>query len=113
VILDTMGIPVTATDTANIEASFPGIFQRIIDLKGMINKKPGVRIMVTESETGKVFGIYRPDVQTGRYVAILPTGNYTFTYQAEGYTTYTTKLILPDYESFNEDISISVVLKKE
>jgi len=112
-ILDTMNIQKTPADSARIEVSFPGIFKRIVALREIISDKPDVSIIITQTNTGKIHGIYRPDLLTGRYVALLPTGNYTLTYQAEGFLLQTKELILPDYESFNEDISINVVLKKE
>ncbi len=60
-------------------------------LKGVVTDPYGkipkaVEITVTDNETGKIVGIYRPNSKTGEYLFILPPGkNYNITYEAEGY----------------------------
>jgi outer membrane protein OmpA-like peptidoglycan-associated protein len=60
-------------------------------LKGTVTDPYGkvpktVEITVTDNETGKTAGIYRPNSKTGEYLFILPPGkNYNITYEAEGY----------------------------
>lgn len=60
-------------------------------LKGVVTDPYGkipkaVEITVTDNETGKIAGIYRPNSKTGEYLFILPPGkNYNITYEAEGY----------------------------
>ncbi len=53
-------------------------------------------IKVTDAETGESMGIFRVNPVTGKFIAIVPTGNeYLLTIESEAYNTFTQKFNLP------------------
>lgn len=63
-------------------------------LKGLVKDAYGavpkeIVITVTDNETGKVAGVYRPNSKTGQYLFILTPGkNYNISYEADGFMFY-------------------------
>jgi outer membrane protein OmpA-like peptidoglycan-associated protein len=63
-------------------------------LKGLVKDDQGlvaknVIITVTDNESGKIMGVYRPNKKTGQYLFVLPSGkNYNIAYEAEGFLFY-------------------------
>ncbi len=70
-----------------------------------------VTVMVTDNETGELFGIYRPRKDNGRFVLILHPGtNYNIAYEASGYLYKSEKLYVPENTSYFE-INRAIQLK--
>ena len=63
-------------------------------LKGLVKDPDGkvakdVVITVTDNETGKIVGVYKPNNKTGQYLFILTPGkNYNIAYEADGFMFY-------------------------
>lgn len=63
-------------------------------LKGVVKDENGsvpkdIEITVTDNETGKLAGVYRPNSKTGQYLFILTPGkNYNISYEADGFLFY-------------------------
>ncbi len=63
-------------------------------LKGIVKDVNGnvpqdIEITVTDNETGKIAGVYRPNSKTGQYLFILTPGkNYNISYEADGFLFY-------------------------
>ncbi|MCW3085178.1 MAG: hypothetical protein JWP12_2544 [Bacteroidetes bacterium] len=66
----------------------------LVLLKGIVKNDDGVvpkgiKVTVTDNETGKVVGVYTPNSKTGQYLFVLPPGkNYNISYDAEGFLFY-------------------------
>ncbi len=75
-------------------------------------KRPDdVTIKVTDNETGKLFGLYRPRQDNGRFILILHPGkNYNIAYEADGYLYKSEKLFVPENTSYFE-INRAIQLK--
>jgi len=112
-ILDTMNFTPVTEDSARVEAAHPGFFIHFLKLQNDVAHFPDITINVTKPESDNIIGIYRPDKTSGRYVIILPPGKYNLTCKAHGYTPFVKTVDLPDYESYNEEMTIDIVLKKE
>jgi len=67
------------------------------------NTPKDVTIKVTDNETGKLFGLYKPRHNNGKFVLILHPGqNYNIAYQANGYLYKSEKLYVPENTSYFE-----------
>jgi outer membrane protein OmpA-like peptidoglycan-associated protein len=70
-------------------------------VKGMVKDDKdlvprGIEITVTNNETGKVVGIYKPNSKTGQYLFILTPGkNYNISYEADGFLFYSENREIP------------------
>lgn len=112
-LLDTLKFKPTKNDTARVESMYPGIFSNLKNLKSELSLRPDVTITVQDALSGDHRGTYRPGKTNGKYTIILPPGTYTFKYQGSGLISQTVEVILPDYESYNEETIINIVLRKE
>jgi outer membrane protein OmpA-like peptidoglycan-associated protein len=88
-------------------------------LKGVVNdsdgKVPkGIEITVTNNETGKVVGVYKPNSKTGQYLFILTPGkNYNISYDADGYLFYSENRQIPkktNYYEVNKTIQLPPIV---
>jgi outer membrane protein OmpA-like peptidoglycan-associated protein len=74
---------------------------KIVDSNNMVPK--GVEITVTNNETGKVLGVYRPNKSTGNYLFVLvPGNNYNISYEADGFMFYSENRIVAKKTNFYE-----------
>jgi outer membrane protein OmpA-like peptidoglycan-associated protein len=87
--------------------SFPDQSQTpLVVVRGKIldseNKVPnGVEITVTNNETGKVLGVYKPNKSTGNYLFVLVPGkNYNISYEADGFMFYSENRIVSKKTNF-------------
>lgn len=71
-----------------------------------------VFISVTNTKNGELVGNYIPNANTGRYVIILPPGEYTMMVETPGFKEITEKLSILDKSSFRTEIDKNLVLKK-
>jgi outer membrane protein OmpA-like peptidoglycan-associated protein len=77
-------------------------------LKGLVkdayNTVPqDVVITVTDNETEKVVGVYKPNSKTGQYMFILTPGkNYNISYDAEGFLFYSENRYIAKNTNYNE-----------
>ncbi|MCE3278764.1 MAG: hypothetical protein K0S44_955 [Bacteroidetes bacterium] len=88
-------------------------------LKGVVNdsdgKVPkGIEITVTNNETGKIVGVYKPNSKTGQYLFILTPGkNYNISYDADGYLFYSENRQIPkktNYYEVNKTIQLPPIV---
>tara|TARA_Y100000589_G_scaffold110243_1_gene104776 strand:- start:32481 stop:34019 length:1539 start_codon:yes stop_codon:yes gene_type:complete len=70
-----------------------------------------VYISVVDNETGEVFGEYLPNPNTGRYVMILPPGNYNLLIEADGYSPIEEDFEVYGKSSFRTEINKNYYLK--
>lgn len=88
------------------------IAPRYTVLKGFIKNAEGnyltgnVNISVTDNQSMEVYGDYLPNPSTGRYIIILPSGNYNILIEADGYNNYS-----EDIEIFDNNAYIPELLK--
>lgn len=110
-ILDSLNINVE--DTLKIESVHPGFLKKYQETQKKMSFFPDATIYVHTSDNDKLVGVYRPDKANSKYVIILPPGKYKLTCKAQHHSTVVKTITLPDYESFNEEVNIHFVLKKE
>ena len=75
---------------------------------------PGfAEIIVTDNETGELYGIYNPNSTTGKYLLILPQGhNYNISFEADGHLYHTENLYIAAnsaYSEINRAIELSTI----
>ncbi len=70
----------------------------------------GIEITVTNNETGKVVGVYKPNSKTGQYLFVLTPGrNYNISYEADGFLFYSENREIPkktNYFEFNKQVQL-------
>lgn len=71
-----------------------------------------VLITVFDEETGEIFGDYRPNRTSWRYVMILPPGKYTMEIYADNHEVVTEEFVILDKGSFRTEINKDVKLEK-
>lgn len=63
----------------------------------------GIEITVTDNETGKIVGVYRPNKKTGQYLFVLTPGkNYNISYDADGFMFYSENRQIPKKTNYYE-----------
>ncbi len=111
-LLDTLKLQNTKTDSARVESLYPGIFTKLNNLKLQISGQPDIFVTVKDKRSDTTKGIYRPVKQSGKYVIVLPPGDYVFIYDGEGFQKFEAEVLLPDCESYNEETTMNIVLHK-
>lgn len=92
--------------------TFNEIAPRYTVLKGFIKDAEGnyltgnVNISVTDNQSMEVYGDYIPNPYTGRYIIILPAGNFNILIEADGHSNYS-----EDIEIFDNNSYIPEILK--
>ena len=77
-------------------------------VKGLVKDRSNavpknVVITVTDNETEKVVGVYKPNTKTGQYMFILTPGkNYNISYEAEGFLFYSENRYIAKNTNYNE-----------
>lgn len=71
-----------------------------------------VFITVTDNATNEIFGNYIPNPTSGKYVIILPAGEYTLTAESDEAGVYEEKIAVLEYVSGRQEIYKNIVLKK-
>jgi Tol biopolymer transport system component len=72
-----------------------------------------VFITLTDTKTGEIIGNYVPNPNTGRYVIIIPPGNYTMSVEAPGYQVMNEKIDLADKVNYKTEMEKSLKLLPE
>ena len=74
-------------------------------------------IIVKDNETNEIYGIYKPNKKTGKYLFILPPDkNYNVTYNAEGFLFKSENVIIPKnsaYQSIKKVIKLAPIKANE
>ena len=74
-------------------------------------------IIVKDNETNEIYGIYKPNQKTGKYLFILPPDkNYNITYNAEGFLFKSENVIIPKnsaYQSIKKVIKLAPIKANE
>lgn len=105
--------PNSKRDSLRIIRNNPYIFDKLIELDDIKNEKLNVEIIVHNVRTKELAGKYRPNPNTGKYIVILPPGEYNFVYYASGYLPKTKDIIIPEHESFSFSEDLNVVMEIE
>lgn len=63
-------------------------------------------------EEGEIYGDYRPNPKTMKYVIILPAGNYTMEVESPGYEIIEQQVYVKDKASYKPEIARDIHLKK-
>jgi hypothetical protein len=71
-----------------------------------------VLLTVTDMETGEIFGDYRPNRNSWKYVMILPPGKYQLEIYADNHEVITEEITIQDKSSFRTEIKKDYLLKK-
>ncbi|HEY6161270.1 MAG TPA: hypothetical protein VI112_08605 [Bacteroidia bacterium] len=74
---------------------------------------PDVFITVTDTKSGEIYGNYSPNPNSGRYVIILPPGQYNLSVEAAGYKSWADKLTIADKGSVKKEIPRDLKLTPE
>lgn len=62
---------------------------------------PSTEITITNNETGMITGVYRPDIKTGKYTCIVPSGNNNnVTFEAKGYLFHSKNIDIPKDQGY-------------
>jgi tetratricopeptide (TPR) repeat protein len=72
-----------------------------------------VFISVTNSKTQEMVGNYIPNPNSGKYVMVLPPGNYEVNIEANGFQAVTDKIAILDKGSYKFEITKDIHLKPE
>ena len=74
-------------------------------------------IIVTDNETNEIYGVYKPNRKTGKYLFILPPNkNYNITYNAEGFLFKSENVIIPKnsaYQAIKKVIKLAPIKANE
>jgi len=89
----------------NMFDGFGSMFSSSVD-----NKNTELHIRVYDKLTGRLFGRYMPNKNTGRYVVILPPGEYSMSFIGNQLLTHTEDIIIPNIELSNNHIKKNIVL---
>lgn len=63
-------------------------------------------------EEGEIYGDYKPNLKTMKYVIILPAGNYTMEVESAGYEIIEEEVFVKDKVSYRPEVVRDIVLKK-
>lgn len=64
-------------------------------------------------ENGDLYGDYKPNMQSQKYVIILPAGNYEMEIESEGFESIQEKISVKDKVSYKPELIKDIVLKKK
>ena len=70
----------------------------------------GTVLSVTDNKAKKDFGVYVPNPVSGKYVVILPAGDYTISVNVKGFEKYSEKLIVTDKIGMRQELEKNIVL---
>jgi tetratricopeptide (TPR) repeat protein len=74
---------------------------------------PDIFISVTNSKTQEMVGNYLPNPNTGKYIMVLPPGNYELSIEANGFKTVSDKIAILDKGSYKFEITKDIKMKPE
>ncbi len=69
-------------------------------------------LTVTDIVNGTVYGIYRPNPLTGKFIIVLRPGRFRIIVSGNGYVSQTREIFIPDSESTKESQDIDIILLK-
>ena len=64
-------------------------------------------------ENGDLYGDYKPNMQSQKYVIILPAGNYEMEIESEGFQSIQEKISVKDKVSYKPELIKDIILKKK
>lgn len=70
-----------------------------------------VSINVYKTETGDIFGRYKPNKMTGSYIIVLPPGNYNLVVNSNKFNTYSENITVSQLNSHNTHIVKNILLQ--
>jgi hypothetical protein len=98
---------------------FKGVDAELTVVKGMLkvfksDKIPANAVIeVYEAKSNNIFGQYKVNSQTGKFVMILPPGKYSFDVMAAGYKAHSESITILDKGSFVPSMEINMTLLPE
>lgn len=98
---------------------FKGVDAELTIVKGVLKEfksekiPSNAMIEVFESKSNNTFGQYKVNAATGKYVMILPPGNYSLDVMAPGYKAHSEKITILDKGSFVPTMEVNMNLLPE
>jgi len=71
---------------------------------------PDAFIMVEDKRSGDLMGEYAPAPRTGKYIVILPPGEFTMMIDADGFKSHTENIVIIGKSSFRPEIVKNIIL---
>lgn len=98
--------------------NFNSIEPKYTIIKGKVAVEEGGRIpnrvdITIFDENGDIYGDYKPNMQTLKYVIILPAGNYEMEIESEGYDLIQETISVKDKVSYKPEVIRDIILKKK
>jgi tetratricopeptide (TPR) repeat protein len=100
-------------DSLNLKKFFPEIIENYSSINEQISSHADVEISVYSQSDNSLFGTYRPNRSTSKFVILLPYGKYKIEIQSEGYKTHVFTLNLKDIETGEIIEDKMIVMEKE
>ena len=99
-------------DFNNIDANLSMISGKISSADSVTKKisYADIFITVTDNSTKDVFGNYVPNPHSGKYVIILPSGDYTMSIEHPGFQTYEEKINVAEKVSIRQEITKNIII---
>lgn len=96
-----------------IESEFTIVKGFIQDVNDQTIRPEASFITVTDLSTGELFGEYQPNASSGRYVMILPPGNYQLFIEAEGYKAFEITIEIKAHDAFEFQRELDILMNPE
>lgn len=103
------GLDIYRVNFNDIESKYTVIRGEIINKSE--NKPQNIFITVYD-ENGDVYGDYKPNMESMKYVIILPAGNYTMEVESPGYKLIEETIAVKDKVSYKPEVVSDIVLTK-
>lgn len=100
-------------DTASLEYYVPGLKDEVLSLIKLTQKIPQVSIKVTNLNNGKLYGLYRPNKNSGQYIIIVEPGDYKLLVECPGYQSFEKIYKFNDDESSSNKENQHIILQSE
>lgn len=96
---------------SEVEPELSVLKGNVISEDGSQINYPDVMMTVTNTKTKEMVGTYLPNANTGKYVMILPPGNYTMDVELFGFKIASRKLEIKDKISYQSEIELDIKLQ--
>lgn len=103
------GLDIYRVNFNDIESKYTVIRGEIICKS---DKKPQNIFITVYDENGDVYGDYKPNMESMKYVIILPAGNYSMEVESPGYNLIEETIAVKDKVSYKPEVVSDIVLTK-
>lgn len=106
-LIDSVNIIIKKFDAEKINS----IKEKIYEVENVIKKGPKASIQAINIADSSLFGVYKPNSITGKFVAALHPGTYSLIINIEGYAEKIETVTIKDAEMSQKEINRNIVLK--